>query len=98
MPQGNLPEEEVLPKQFRILDTSYLEYFCFVGFLYPGAHDPAVAVMKTKACFKRRATAVLSGLDHRRTGRGGEGGCSPPKFWATQVFWAARENLGKASF
>ena len=29
---------------------------------------------------------------HRRTGRGGEGGCSPPKFWAT------RENLGKARF
>ena len=35
---------------------------------------------------------------HRRTGRGGEGGCSPPKFWATQIFWAARENLGKVSF
>ena len=35
---------------------------------------------------------------HRRTGRGGEGGCSPPKFWTTQIFWAARENLGKASF
>ena len=34
---------------------------------------------------------------HRRTGRGGEGGCRPPKFWATQIFWAARENLGKAS-
>ena len=29
---------------------------------------------------------------------GGEGGCSPPKFWATQIFWATRENLGKASF
>ena len=35
---------------------------------------------------------------HRRKGRGGEGGCSPPKFWETQIFWAARENLGKASF
>ena len=36
---------------------------------------------------------------HRRTGRGGgEGGCSPLKFWATQIFWAARENLGKAIF
>ena len=35
--------------------------------------------------------------DHRRTGRGGEGGCSAPKFWAAQIFWAARENLGKAS-
>ena len=35
---------------------------------------------------------------HRRTGRGGEGGCSPPKVWATQIFWAARGNLGKASF
>ena len=37
-------------------------------------------------------------VQHRRTGRGGEGGCSPPKFWATQIFWTARENLGKASF
>ena len=37
-------------------------------------------------------------IRHRRTGRGGEGGCSPPKVWATQIFWAARENLGKASF
>ena len=36
--------------------------------------------------------------DHRRTGQGGEGGCNPPKFWATQIFWTARENLGKASF
>ena len=40
----------------------------------------------------------LTSFTHRRTGRGGEGGCSPPKFWATQIFWAARENLGKASF
>ena len=39
-----------------------------------------------------------TGPMHRRTGRGGEGGCSPPKFWATQIFWVARENLGKASF
>ena len=31
-------------------------------------------------------------------GGGGEGGCSPPKFWATRIFWAARENLGKACF
>ena len=23
---------------------------------------------------------------------------APPKFWATQIFWAARENLGKVSF
>ena len=23
---------------------------------------------------------------------------TPRKFWATQIFWAARENLGKASF
>ena len=30
---------------------------------------------------------------HGRTAREGEGGCSPPKFWATQIFWAARENL-----
>ena len=38
--------------------------------------------------------------NHRRTDRGNEGGFSPPpaKFWATQMFWAARENLGKAIF
>ena len=29
---------------------------------------------------------------------GGEGGCSSPKFWATQIFGAAFENLGKAIF
>ena len=29
---------------------------------------------------------------------GDEGGCSPPKFWATQIFWAARENFVKDSF
>ena len=23
---------------------------------------------------------------------------APPKFWATQIFWAVRENLSKASF
>ena len=53
MPQGNLPEKEVLPKT--VSDPGW--------FSVPGAHDPAVAVMKTKPCFKRRATAVLSGLD-----------------------------------
>ena len=39
---------------------------------------------------------------HRRTGRGGGGGgggaAAPSKFWATQIFWAVRENLSKASF
>ena len=33
-----------------------------------------------------------------RTGGGGEGGCSPPKFWATQIFWAAREIWAKLVF
>ena len=35
---------------------------------------------------------------HRLTGRGDEGGYSPPKFWATQIFWAARENFGQSHF
>ena len=40
---------------------------------------------------------------HRRTGREGRGGLQPPtpshpRFWVTQIFWAARENLGKARF
>ena len=29
---------------------------------------------------------------------GARGAAAPPKFWATQIFWAAGENLGKASF
>ena len=29
---------------------------------------------------------------------GARGAAAPPKFWTTQIFWAARENLGKASF
>ena len=29
---------------------------------------------------------------------GARGAAAPPKFWATQIFWAARENLGKTSF
>ena len=33
-----------------------------------------------------------------RAGEGARGVAAPPKFWATQIFWAARENLGKVSF
>ena len=29
---------------------------------------------------------------------GARGAAAPPKVWATQIFWAVRENLGKASF
>ena len=32
-----------------------------------------------------------------RAGRA-RGAAAPPKFWATQIFWAARENLDKTSF
>ena len=30
-----------------------------------------------------------------RAGVGGRVGYSAPEFWATHIFWAARENLGK---
>ena len=33
-----------------------------------------------------------------RAGRGARGAAAPTKFWATQIFWATRENLGKARF
>ena len=34
---------------------------------------------------------------HRRMGRGGAGrAAAPPKFWATQFFWAAREIWAKS--
>ena len=36
---------------------------------------------------------------HRRTGRGGtRGATAPPKFGQLRFFWAASENLGKATF
>ena len=43
-------------------------------------------------------TTVLQDLDHRRTGRGGEGGCSPPQSLGNSVFLGSKRNLGKASF
>ena len=56
------------------------------------------------SCHSRNSLAAFS-LHFMFTGQsigvragGGEGDCSPPKFWAAQIFWAARENLGKASF
>ena len=33
-----------------------------------------------------------------RAGGGDGAAAPPPKFWATQIFWAERENLGKACF
>ena len=63
--------------------TIILAYFTIILYLQ---HSPAHARYLSIIAF------------HSRTGRRGEGGCSPPKFWATQIFWAARENLGKASF
>ena len=34
----------------------------------------------------------------RAGGVGARGAAVPPKFWATQIFWAARENLGNSVF
>ena len=38
-------------------------------------------------------------VGHRRKGQGGGGGgwggCSPSKFWATHIFWAAKEIWAK---
>ena len=45
--------------------------------------------------------AVTCRFLHSRTGRGGGGGprgAAAPQSLGTQIFWAARENLGKASF
>ena len=35
---------------------------------------------------------------HRRTGRGGEGGCSPPKFWEPQIFLGSERKFGQSQF
>ena len=53
------------------------------------------------SCKRPLSLCIFGGRLHRRTGGGGggaRGATDPPKFWATQLFWAARENLGKASF
>ena len=55
-------------------------------------NDDIISALPRLACSRPRDSCI--GV---RAG-GGEGGCSPPKVWATQIFWAARENLGKASF
>ena len=42
---------------------------------------------------------TLNGTNrHMRTGRGGEGGCSPPKFWATQIFLGGERKFGQNQF
>ena len=54
---------------------------------------------------KRRNIAIQLVLQHCcmtsigvRAGGARGAAAPPPKVWATQIFWAARENLGKASF
>ena len=59
---------------------------------------PVVRFYDTSLRTRLQVDASKSGLGIGVRAGGGEGGCSPPKFWATQIFWAARENLGKASF
>ena len=62
-------------------------------FIISNCHLVTTVMRKFEVCMRWKANNI--GV---RAG-GGEGGCShPPKFWATQIFWAARENLGKASF
>ena len=46
----------------------------------------------------RLYSAAASPSKHRRTGRGGEGGCSPPKFWATQIFLGSKREFGQSQF
>ena len=65
---------------------------------HPPTGPPNMAPTVTRDCKENEIGNKVVRLAHRRTGRGGEGGCSSPKFWATQIFWAARENLGKVSF
>ena len=47
--------------------------------------------------FGQSRAKVSAGFKGVRAG-GARGAAAPPKVWATQIFWAARENLGKASF
>ena len=45
-----------------------------------------------------RCRMYAAGLIGVRAGGARGAAAPPPKVWATQIFWAARENLGKASF
>ena len=52
-----------------------------------------VLVFETKI-----VTDLIANTTHRRTGRGGEGGCSPPKFWATRIFLGSERKFGQNQF
>ena len=60
------------------------------------ACSPSVRVSYSR--WRALKRGMLGHEKHRRTGRGGWGSCSPPKFWATQIFWAAREIWAKPVF
>ena len=46
----------------------------------------------------RQLEETAANLEHGRTGRGGEGGFSPPKFWATQIFLGSERKFGQSYF
>ena len=72
---------------------------CYNSSLVLSRLDPAlVKAAYNITCPQLNGDTLISLYVHRCTGREGEEGCSPPKFWATQIFWAARESLGKPRF
>ena len=80
-----------------------MELMHFGGLYTPGDDWTSMQCKIKKECDKMSIVYDHKGNHkvggkHRRTGRGGEGGCSPPKFWATQIFWAAREIWAKPVF
>ena len=94
---GSLENIFQLSKVARVILSSCLHQRSSTRSVYVTFTFPFGSV-KDEADFEK----IKNCHSHRRTGRGegggGEEGCSPPKFWATQIFLgAARENLGKAS-
>ena len=64
-----------------------------------GKKRPSVA----SRCVNSAVMSVIKQLNafgtaHRRTGWGGEGGCSPPKFWATRIFLGSERKFGQNQF
>ena len=60
---------------------------------------PALSLEKIKPKYTSYLTSfLLSVVTIGVRAVGARGAAAPPKFWATQTFWATRESLGKASF
>ena len=66
----------------------------------PGSASEKIFSFDAREIKEGQLAGKIPAVDFRSGVRAGgaRGAAAPPKFWATQIFWAAIENLGKTSF